>query len=302
MPRGGLLLARDRFAAGLSRPLAPANGFGSQGQPPCLPLLAQTPCPLALVGFELPDALGAMREEGRPDAFQQAFRRPVAPLRLFESLRRRGGMEDMLDGRLLHSPALRRPGLARGFRLKSLDHLMAGLLLGQLAEVLGANALDAVIGGFEILVGQDNELHILPFLDRLDGASLFVQQEGGHAERQLGEDPLRAVLHRLFFDDAKNRQGQGFDAPDGALAAAAGADQLTGFPERRTQSLPGHFQETKAGDASHLDARPVLLQCLPQPILHLPLIAGGGHVDEVDDEQAPEVSQPKLTGDLIGRL
>jgi hypothetical protein len=81
-----------------------------------------------------------------------------------------------------------------------------------------------------------------------------------------------------------------------------GQTMLAGLAERRAQALARHLQQAEAGDAAHLHPGAVHLQRLAQPVLHLALVLGGCHVDEVDDDQAAQVAQAQLAGDLVGRL
>jgi hypothetical protein len=50
-----------------------------------------------------------------------------------------------------------------------------------LGEVLGTNALDLVVGGLDVLVRQQQDLHLLAALDVQDAAALLIEQEGGDA-------------------------------------------------------------------------------------------------------------------------
>ena len=55
-------------------------------------------------------------------------------------------------------------------------------------------------------------------------------------------------------------------------------------------------------DAADLDAGAVVLQRILELALDRAVVALLLHVDEVDDDQAGEVAQPELAGDLLGRL
>ena len=55
-------------------------------------------------------------------------------------------------------------------------------------------------------------------------------------------------------------------------------------------------------DAADLDAGAVVLQRLLEAALDGAVVALLLHVDEVDDDQAGEVAQPQLAGDLVGGL
>ena len=74
------------------------------------------------------------------------------------------------------------------------------------------------------------------------------------------------------------------------------------FKHAWPQPLAAHFHEPKARNATNLDARAICFQ----PILHTffdrRIIAPFIHVDEVNNDQASKVSEPKLTCHLIGCL
>ena len=55
-------------------------------------------------------------------------------------------------------------------------------------------------------------------------------------------------------------------------------------------------------DPADLDARAVVLQRLLEAALDVAVVARLLHVDEVDDDEAGEVAQAQLPGDLVGRL
>ena len=121
----------------------------------------------------------------------------------------------------------------------------------------------------------------------LDGANrlaFLVEQERGDLDRQLDHDPPGPILHRLFLDQPQHAQRQRINIADGALPVAARADHVAGFVQRRTQPLPRHFQQTKAGDAPDLHPGAIHLQRLAQPGFHLTLVAGQIHINEVNDD------------------
>ena len=72
--------------------------------------------------------------------------------------------------------------------------------------------------------------------------------------------------------------------------------------ERRAQPLARQLHQAEARDLAELDARAVVAQRVAQAVLDLALVLGALHVDEVDDDQAAQVAQPQLAGDLVGRL
>jgi hypothetical protein len=111
-----------------------------------------------------------------------------------------------------------------------------------LCAVLGTDALDLIVGGLDVLVRQQQDLDVLAALDVQDGAALLVEQKGGGAHGQMGQDALRVLLHRLLLDDAEDRQGEGLHPSNLALAVAAGTFDRRGIPQRGAQPLARHLQ------------------------------------------------------------
>src|SRR5690606_13150707 len=203
---------------------------------------------------------------------------------------------------VLNGGLLRRGHYLRG---QGLYARVAGEFLGQLVAghahqfILLAEALNFVMGGFHIGVGQHQDPQLVAALDVGDFGALFVEQVGGHFHRGDGADFGARLLLGLVFHQAQDGQGEGAGAADGALAAAAGADLEDGLLQGGAQPLAGHLQKAEAGDAAHLDPGAVQFEGLAHAVFHLPLVLGGGHVDEIDDDQPPHVPQAQLAGDLV---
>ena len=68
------------------------------------------------------------------------------------------------------------------------------------------------------------------------------------------------------------------------------------------QPLARQLHQAELADLAHLDAGAVGLQRVAQPLLDRALVAALRHVDEVDHDQAGEVAQAELAGDLVGGL
>ena len=71
---------------------------------------------------------------------------------------------------------------------------------------------------------------------------------------------------------------------------------------RGPQPLARHLEQAEGRDAADLDARAVVAHRVLDLVLDLALVARLLHVDEVDHDQAGEVAQAHLAGDLLGRL
>ena len=163
-----------------------------------------------------------------------------------------------------------------------------------------AQALDGVGRGFQVDVGDEQDRDLVAKLDGLNFVTFFVEQEGAHIHWYLGMDGGRIVLHGLLFQDAQDVQGRRFGGADVAGAGTAGAGDVAGFRQGGAEALTGQFHQAEAADFAHLYPGPVMTQGVPQPVFHLPLIAGAFHVDEVDDHQTAQVPQPQLAGQFLG--
>ena len=146
--------------------------------------------------------------------------------------------------------------------------------------------------GLQLHRRDDDDVRGRALLDVGDFPALLVQEVRGDVERHPGADDGTALLQRLLLQDAQDRQAQGFDVADAALAVASRADLRGQLVERGTQPLAGHLQEAESRDAPDLHAGAILLQRLAHPSLHGALVLRRHHVDEVDHQQAARVAQP----------
>ena len=73
-------------------------------------------------------------------------------------------------------------------------------------------------------------------------------------------------------------------------------DQPLGDP------LAGHLDQSQLGDVEDLGAGLVPGQRVAQGRRHLVAVVLDLHVDEVDDDDAADVAEPQLAGDLLGGL
>ncbi len=207
-------------------------------------------------------------------------------------------------GRLLRGDALHRGGgpLRLGFRSRlrlgffgHFDHLVGGWQHAFLIQIVVPQPLHLVVRCIQMDVRNERNVDLQPRLERMDVIALFVQQERGDVHRNLRVDCGAVFLHRLLLDDAQDVEGGRFDRADEPDAAAARTRLVRGLAERRPQSLPRQFHETEAGDLAHLHPGAVVPQGIAEPVFNLALIARVFHVDEIDDDQAAQVTQPQLT-------
>ena len=84
-----------------------------------------------------------------------------------------------------------------------------------------------------------------------------------------------------------------------AAGFARGGEDLE---QATADALARHLDETQRGDLGDLMLRTVSTQALHQTAKHQIAIALQHHVDEVDDDDAADITQTKLANDLLGSL
>ena len=97
-------------------------------------------------------------------------------------------------------------------------------------------------------------------------------------------------------DVQRDRRRRAHDAGAGAVRAGHRRD----FQHAGADALARHLQQAERRDAADLDAGAVVLEAVLQLLLDRAVVALLLHVDEVDDDQAGEVAQAQLAGDLLG--
>ncbi len=213
----------------------------------------------------------------------------------------RGGGQEGGDGRHFCRRALL-AGTAGLSHLGGRRYQVAGLtVLRQLGFIL-PDALDRVLGSLDVRVRHNDQFRCALALERAQPFALFIEQERRDVHRQLRDDLGGMFLAQLLANQAQHRQCHRLDAADAADPDAARADDVARFPERGPQTLAGHLEQAEARELADLDAGPVHLHRIAQPILDFALILARLHVDEVDDDQAADVPDPQLTGDFVGSL
>ena len=208
--------------------------------------------------------------------------------------------QDALDHRLLLRLALFaacEPDFFFGF----IDHLVAGLQVLQ-ARVVLAQALQAVIRRVQVFVRHEQHGDALLEFDLRDFGALLVEQEAGHFHWHLHMHGGRVVLHRLFLHHAQDLQRARLRVADVAGAVAARAGDVRAFAQRRAQALAAQLQQAEFRDRTELHTRPVLAQRVAQAGFHLTPVLRLFHVDEVDNDQAPQVAQAHLARDFVRGL
>ena len=86
---------------------------------------------------------------------------------------------------------------------------------------------------------------------------------------------------------------------DLAIAFAIRAGFVERGAEAFVEALTGHLHEAELGDGQHLSLGLVTLQMIKHELVHGLLVAAVFHVDEVHNDQAAHVAEPKLAGDFL---
>ncbi len=184
------------------------------------------------------------------------------------------------------------------FDFFAVDHRVGGFfhLFGS------AQALDFVTRRFHQVVGHDGDRRGRAALDAADDVALFVEQEVGHRQRRLDDDPSGVFLHGLFFGQPDQRQRERFDRADRTVTIAAWAGNVAGFSQRGAQALARQLEQAEARDPADLHARLVGPHGFAQLVFHVALGFAAVHVDEVDHDQAAQVAQTQLARDFLRGL
>jgi hypothetical protein len=128
----------------------------------------------------------------------------------------------------------------------------------------------------------------------LDGVGdLGVEADGGAVDR---------ARDSALFDAAQEAQADHFGAGDAPAAAAGGASAVGAELEGLFDALAVDFEEAVFADGTDLDAGFVVFDGIAEGFFDDAAVLVEAHVDEVDDDQAADVAQAKLAGDLFGGL
>ena len=165
-----------------------------------------------------------------------------------------------------------------------------------------AHALDLAIGGMQLVVGLDRHREAVALLDLRQGMALLVEQVERDVGRHADDDLARPPAHAFLLDGAQRMQRRQFERADAAGAGAMRADLGRMLEQGGPQPLARHLEQAEGRDAADLDAGAVVAHRILDLVLDLALVARLLHVDEVDHDQAGEVAQAHLAGDLLGRL
>ena len=166
----------------------------------------------------------------------------------------------------------------------------------------GAGALDPRLGAVQRVVRLEQHADAPAALDVVQPLALLVEQVERDRRVDLDRDLGGAAAGALLLDRAQHRDGRALQAAHRATPQAVRAGHEGRLVQRGTQPLARQLQQAEMADAADLDARAVMPQRILQPLLDRRVVARAVHVDVVDDDEAGEVAQPQLPGDLVRGL
>ena len=132
--------------------------------------------------------------------------------------------------------------------------------------------------------------------------ALAVDQEVDDPNWRAQQHLFAALARALFLQRPQHLQAKAVIRPDqpGAMAMRAGLGRR--FEHPRTQPLPAHLHQAKAGNPAHLNPRTVGFQLVFQALLNGGVVLALFHVDEVDHDQTGQIAQPQLARHLVAGL
>ena len=113
---------------------------------------------------------------------------------------------------------------------------------------------------------------------------------------------MRGALDQRLLERAQDLQRHRRRRADGRRCRGSAGRPGRGLDHAGAEALARHLQQAERRDAADLDAGAVGLEPVLELLLDGAVVAPVLHVDEVDDDEAGEVAQPHLAGDLLGGL
>jgi len=151
-------------------------------------------------------------------------------------------------------------------------------------------------------ISEDVGLHSVSGFHPLEPSSLRVQNIKRHFGGGLDGDQAAFALSREAFGSAQHTDGSHFVAPNHACAITNWAGLGRAINNAGPSTLARHFHQAKARDIADLCPCTIVLHRLLELFLDGPVVPVLFHVDEVNDDQASQVAQAALAGDLNSSL
>ena len=154
----------------------------------------------------------------------------------------------------------------------------------------------------QAVVRPDIERDLHALAERGDALASLPDEGAGHTRCGADEHGLQLVVGREPTQLPLDLECDGEGPPHAAEAGAAGA----GLGEEPDQTLAapfaGHLDETQGAEVKDLGLLAIALEGLLECLHHSLAVAGAIHVDEVDYDDASDIAQAELAGDLVGGL
>ena len=78
----------------------------------------------------------------------------------------------------------------------------------RLGHLVSPQPVQLEMGSVERFIGNQQQSHPVALFHGADHIAFFIEQEGGHLDRQLHHHPPGAILHCLFLNQSQHAQGQ----------------------------------------------------------------------------------------------
>ncbi|GAA10146.1 hypothetical protein ATPR_3150 [Acetobacter tropicalis NBRC 101654] len=143
---------------------------------------------------------------------------------------------------------------------------------------------------------------MVAFFDFRQPVALVVQHIQRNLSGYMHRNGGRTAACPFFFHSAQHMQGRAFNATHHAGALTVRAGRERSFRHGRAQPLARHFQQPEMGDGAHLDAGAIMAQRVFQAALNHGVVAARLHINEVDHNQASQITQAELARDFISRF
>ena len=143
------------------------------------------------------------------------------------------------------------------------------------------------------------DVQAITLFDLRQRAALVVEQIDGNGGRYAHGKLARPLQDAFLLNLAQNREGGRLGRPPHADATAGRTDLEARLKHARPQTLARELQQAEGADAAELNAGLIVLHRFLQAPLDLRLVARDLHVDEINDDQAGEVTQTQVAGDLL---
>ena len=174
-----------------------------------------------------------------------------------------------------------RSGGAGFFRLdRFVGHRRLVIEVARCFWIIFPIAVNAVMRGLQPWGWKQTNVRAMPLSNFLDAVALLVEQVGGDFYGKFCNHYSRVLLHRFFFDQAENGERQGLDGSDRAMAIAAGAGDLSEFPESRVAAA-WTAPKARSGKCVRSGPVPDPAGAFPKFVLHFFLVRGADHVNEI---------------------